>query len=272
MSRICIVTALPAESRVFIDALKLRHVEARGLRLYAHEGYLLVQTGVGKLKAAAATAAVLQTYPDIAGMINTGVAGGDAEIGLAHIAHQFVDVSTGMQWFPHMPAMRILDNLPSATIRTVDAPSEDYQTGSLLDMEAAGIMSAATQYLSTHQIHSIKVVSDNPSTHLSTVTSESVQSLMHESLPAVRKLADWLMHDTAANALQQPLDDCCKTIQSHVHHTVTEQHRLRRLLQQHFALTGELPETGPLVQLGSARRVNTALQSSVQQAPLIYEG
>ena len=120
MSAICIITALPAESRVFIDAFNLKPILDHGWRLYGEEKYLLLQTGIGKLKAAAAVSALLHSRKDITTLINAGIAGGHLPVGKAVIANRVTDSGTGASWYPHMPPLRVL----SCLLYTSDAADE----------------------------------------------------------------------------------------------------------------------------------------------------
>lgn len=271
MSLVCIITALPAESRVFIDALKLRHETVRGLRLYASEQYLLLQTGIGKLRAAAATAALLQARPDVIALINAGIAGGANDIGTVHLAHRIQDAATGMQWFPHLPPQRTVSGLPTASIHSVDQPVTDYEEGILFDMEAAGIASAASAYLSTDAIQSVKVISDNHQQGLTEINTEQVMMLMQGCLPVVRQLSDWhrSCHDCKPDTRQAEF--ICQQITDKLRHSVNDVHQLRQLMQQHLTLIGKAPDTDTLATLGSARHIRAHLQQCVKSAPLRYE-
>ncbi|MGQ7845550.1 5'-methylthioadenosine/S-adenosylhomocysteine nucleosidase family protein [Granulosicoccus sp. 3-233] len=271
MSLVCIVTALPAESRVFIDALKLRHVALRGMRLYAGEHYLLLQTGIGKLNAAAATAALLQTRPDISAVINAGIAGSAAEVGSVHLAHHVLDVASGRQWYPHLPPQRHVAQLPTASVHSVDKPVSTYTSGVLFDMEAAGILTAACTYLSTDAVQAVKVVSDNAEQGLDAITPALATRLMQACLPVVQQLSDWHRASLQPGAADSTLEQCHQDITAVVRHSVNDAHQLRRLLQQYQSLTGQTPDTAMLQQLSTARGIRNQLQDAVTAAPLHYE-
>lgn len=270
MSLVCIITALPAESRVFIDALKLRHVQTRAHRLYADDQFLLLQTGLGKLKAAAATGALLQSRPDVTAVINAGVAGAAADIGTVHLAHQIVDAATGMQWFPHLPPQRTVDRIPTACVMTVDQPESQYLDGTLFDMEAAGIVVAASAYLSNDAMHSVKVVSDNASQPLTLFEPAVATELMQASLPVVLQLAQWHRQSVQGDTASQRITAYCDEVQEKVRHTVSERHQLNRLVQQYVTLIGQQPDLATLQQFSSARDVRQHLQTALQQSPLVY--
>ena len=270
MSLVCIITALPAESRVFIDALKLRHVQTRGLRLYADDQHVLLQTGLGKLKAAAATGALLQSRPDITAVINAGVAGAATDIGSVHLAHQIVDAATGQQWFPHLPPQRIVDRLPTVRVMTVDQPEQQYLDDTVFDMEAAGIFMAASTYLSNDAMHSVKVVSDNAGQPLTAFEPAQATELMRASLPVVMQLVHWHRHTVQIDTAMQTVTACCDAIHEKVRHTVSERHQLNRLVQQYLILTGKQPDVASWQQFSSARDLRRHLQHALQQSPLVY--
>jgi adenosylhomocysteine nucleosidase len=270
MTIICIITALPAEARPFIDSFKLRHLEARGLRLYGNDRFLLLQTGVGKLKAAAATAALLQSRPEIGAIINTGIAGGTGAKGTAVLGHHIVDTASGAQWFPHLPPRRITAPLTSAAVHTVDVPCTDYREDVIFDMEAAAVFSAASAYLSTDAMHCIKVISDNEAHSVNSINTDHVVELMQNATPAISSLFDWQMNNTIIDPSIMMVTSLCRTIESRVHHTVSEKHQLHRLLQQYSSMAGALPELCAFDEFSSAKQIKRYLQYSLSNVPFIY--
>jgi len=198
MNHICIVTALPAESRVFIDALRLKPILDHGWRLYGNSEYLLLQTGLGKLKAAAAVSALLHTRHDIRAIINVGIAGGITQIGDTFLAHQIIDQGSGDNWYPHLPS------LMESTVPIVDSISNWFS-------------------------NTLNIQSPNFGT-----------LALHENIVAA------------------------------FHHTATEKHQLLRLLQQHYALTGELPAASQLLQTKNASQLIQSLRSINADIPLTY--
>ena len=225
MTTICIITALSAEARPFIDIFKLRHLETRGLRLFGNDHCLLLQTGVGKLKAAAATAALLHSRPEIGAIINTGIAGGADAKGTAILGHHILDTASGAQWFPHLPPRRVTAPLTSAMVHTVDVPCTNYREGVLFDMEAAAVFSAASSYLSTDAMHCIKVVSDNEKHAANSIQTSHVVELMQNTTTAVSNLIDWQLSNLVYDPSIMLVTNLCHTIESRVHHPVSEKHQ-----------------------------------------------
>ncbi|NND92766.1 MAG: hypothetical protein HKN42_18065 [Granulosicoccus sp.] len=271
MSLVCISTALAAESRPFIDALNLRHVHTRGIRLYAGDGFLLLQTGLGKLQAASAMAALLHSRPDVGAVLNAGVCGSAAEIGSVHLAHEVVDVATGRRWFPHLPPQRHAGQLPSCAVHTCDNVDISYRDGVLFDMEAAGIAMAASTYLSSDAIQYVKVVSDNSSATLAAFEPARASELMSACLPAVMTLCDWFRQNHLADDSARIIESCSRDILGKVRHSVSDTRQLQRLLQRHLSLAGRAPDISTLQRLGSARQVRARLQQAVQAITLRYE-
>jgi len=271
MNTICIVTALPPESRPFIDEFKLRHLDARGLRLYGNDDYLLLQTGVGKLKAAAATAALLHSRPEIHAIINTGIAGGTADTGSILLGHHVVDTATGAQWFPHLAPHRITSHLKSAAIHTMDKPCTEYRDGVVYDMEAAAIFSAASAYLTTDRMHCVKVVSDNPQEPVASLQSDQVVDFMRSTVSTVSRLIDWQLANSVENSSIKIISNLCENIESRVHHSVSEKHQLKKMLRQHWCMDGTVPELNAFDNFLSAREIKRYLQSVTSKLPFSYD-
>jgi len=263
MSAICIITALPAESRAFIDAFNLKPILDHGWRLYGEEKYLLLQTGIGKLKAAAAVSALLHSRKDITTLINAGIAGGHLPVGKAVIANRVTDSGTGASWYPHMPPLRVLSDVENLPLETLDQPSSDYQLDKIFDMEAAGIMSAANHYLSSDSIHFLKVISDNAESPISAFDPRTVTHTMQALVPLTSTLAEWSQcNNHQAVKLRQSLERTLEDIVSSIHHSSNDTHQLRRLLQQHIALKGDPPDINTLVTLHNSAAIRQSLKAS----------
>ena len=268
MPRLCLITALPAETRPLLDALKLRQMQVRHLRVYAADNILLLETGAGKLSAAACTAAMLQHYPDITAILNIGIAGGRFDYAQTMLAHHVKDMASGAQWYPHIPGHPAFRAVPTASIGTVDAPDTNYAAGTLFDMEAAGIFSAATRYLSTSQIHSVKVVSDNPAHSIKHINKQSVKLLIHDAIPSVRALIDALLMSCAYHEKSSTVDDYVDTVCKHVSHSVNDRQQLLRLVQQHVGVTGNLPDIDD--KADSAKTLRQRLRTLVHSKDITY--
>ena len=270
MSRLCLITALPAESRPLLDALKLRQAREKYLRLYESERYLLLETGVGKLRSAAATAALLQCRPDVSTIVNVGIAGGALAYGKTVIAHHVSDNASGAQWYPHLPATTPFRKAASASVCTLDAPCTQYRSGVVFDMEAAGIFSAASNYLSTSQVHSIKVISDNADNELQAINKTVVTTLLQEALCQITPILKVLEEQPGIQAGQPEL-----TVNAHVehictsiHHTINDEQQLKALLQRHLNIGGQLPDIPASAH--TAKDIRQVLSAELALLPFNY--
>lgn len=271
MNSVCIITALAAESRPFIDALRLRHQADHALRLYTGEQFILLQSGMGKLKAAAHTAALLHARPDIIGVINIGLAGGIGAIGNPYIAHEIKDAATSERWYPHLPPQRIVDNLPSRTVQTLDSPSADYQNSILFDMEAAGIISAASTYLPSDAVQSIKVISDNSEQTLHAINPAMATESLQIVVPLVRKLGQWLLQNHPEDDFSQQVEALMSRLLKQARHSTTQQHSLRRLLQRFISINEDIADNDPVFSLDQAKSISRHLNQALIANPLAYE-
>ena len=235
----CIITALPAESRPFIEHFKLQAHDTHGVRIYASDRCLLMHTGIGKLLAAAKVAALLQERPDVSGIINVGIAGCDAPLGTQLMAGCVEDAGSGKRWYPHLPPLRSLPKLQSITVQTHDKPETTYKSGVAFDMEAAGVFSAARGKLDSSAVQSIKVVSDNCSNTVTQIDKAQVHNWMSSCIPAVDSLIAYLDDPTLKPKRQ--VDEFVKSIVQKMHFTSTQTHQLHRFATQHLTLCDSLP-------------------------------
>lgn len=278
--RLCVVTALAAEARPFLNHLQFKAEHARGYRSYANDDYLLLQTGMGKLKASAAVAALLQANPDVHAVVNVGIAGGDQPLGTLLLAHQVRDVASQLQWFPHLPDPRRMDpklrRLPTSAVHSVDQPCDDYEKGVVFDMEASGVFSAATRYLSTSQIHCIKLISDNPDTPVDTLTTGAVKRsvhAIHDRFSQIHALLDHLRRDGAGRQIDihTTAMHARDRITASIHHTHAQAVILTRLLERLFAL-GTDPTLDFCTGARTAVDIRERLQQRLSSTPISYGG
>lgn len=158
-----IITALSAEARPIIDALKLSRVmDARGFKLFAKGDVSLVVCGIGRTRAAAATGwlAARQGEPRDTAWLNVGIAGhGTREAGALVMAGKIRDASTDNHAYPPPLVGRKLDR---DLVVTVDTPEYEYPEAAAYEMEAFAIWDAATRFASGELVAFIKIVSDGP--------------------------------------------------------------------------------------------------------------
>jgi nucleoside phosphorylase len=163
-----VITALMCEATPLIEAWGLRplrgsEVEER-FQLFYGDGVYLGVSGIGKLRAAVATSALLthllsQNLAPIA--VNIGIAGsppGLAQLGDLVLVHKVRDVATNSRLYPDILLKHSLKELPLDTYDhpVTTPPSEE----ALVDMECAGFMQAATTLVAPSETAVLKVISD----------------------------------------------------------------------------------------------------------------
>ncbi|MFK7892072.1 MAG: hypothetical protein AB8B63_14750 [Granulosicoccus sp.] len=278
-NRLCIVTALPAETRPFLDKWHGKALSLRGLRAYECQDYLLVQTGLGKLNAAASVAAMLQAHPEIHCIVNIGIAGARLTLGTLLLAHSVCDEATGQRWFPHLPDPRELPaslrSMPTGSIVSVDQPNTDYQKGYVFDMEASGLFAAATRHLSSSQVQCIKIVSDNPDAPITVnnkkLLARQAQTLLNDRIEQIEAILDYFATQgspTDNKVRRQAMGECEKIAQA-VHHTHSETVLLIRQIEQLISLETD-PQTDQCLRMQTATEVRLHLEKLRSAATLSY--
>ncbi len=264
---------MPAETRALLDTYKLAQCTTRHLRAWQTktDDLLVIETGMGKLNAAAHTAAALQAYPNIMAVLNIGIAGGPYPYGQALLAQRVTDRASHAQWYPHLPNAQSFTSLPSSVVESLDQPDTHYTQGIVFDMEAAGVFSAASHYLSTSQVHCVKVVSDNPDHPIENINKASVSQLMRSAMSSISPLIETLQQSQFTQAYNQQatissLVDSANTL---AHHTVNDTHLLRDLLHRYINIADTTP-TWP-EHIGSASQLRKHLQQQLDELPFIYK-
>ncbi|MDF1862444.1 MAG: hypothetical protein P1U87_19660 [Verrucomicrobiales bacterium] len=242
------VVALKPEGRAVIEKFGLTPSGERGLFPVFTSGdqsMQLVVSGPGKVQAAAATAH-LASLPstrsaDATVWINFGIAGsGGPDYGKTYLAGKIEDLAVGKSWYPVATWSRKRD-LERRTIRTVDQPCGDYPDGdALVEMEASGFYPVATRMAGAELCHVLKVVSDDPGHPIHLIDKAIAKQLCQVALDHA---ADWFsalceLGQEEADRLGDPPG--FREILKAAHFTVTQQHQLRRLLQQWQARNGDL--------------------------------
>ena len=268
MTKPCIVTALPVESKCLVDNYRLSFVKTANLNLYDGDKVRLLQCGLGKLSAAASVNLFLHLYPRTTSVINVGIAGADLPIGTVVMAHTVRDKGSDRKWYPHLPESR---NSPKAELKeilTVDKPCDEYKSEFVYDMEASGIFSAACPRLNTALVHSVKVISDNVQNSWTALSKNKVPELMLKTIPSIDQLLlAMASHKTIDQAATTALFDELVSI---LHFTQTEQHALKDKLQRLTNLLGEPPSAASLLDLKNAKKIHAHLDAKLDGVAPTY--
>jgi nucleoside phosphorylase len=262
--------ALHAEARPFIQHLQLkRRHDIKNYACFCSDDVTLIESGTGKLNAAAATAWLgaisAAEYPVC---INIGIAGhADRQLGCLVACQRIEDAASGKRWYPP----RLAKNLPQGeNLLTLDQPADSYPPDAAVDMEASGFMVAATRFSTLELIHSLKVISDNrdnPPGRMKTSQVEQLIAPQLENCMAVARdllaLREVLTHQTSTTDIKKYLQNW--------HFSQYQKSQLARLLQRHSAILGREPEwDANFKTLKSARAVIAELTRRIDHAPVTF--
>jgi len=211
---------------------------------------------------------MLEVLPNTKAIVNIGIAGADLPLGKVVIASEVRDAGNGKFWHPHLPPINKLPAIETTKILTVESPSNNYTASTAFDMEASGIVHAATKKLDLAFVHCLKVISDNPDNNVDTITAQSASKNIEQAIPAIVKLCEALPFDTQSN--NSDVNDLFRNLTTRLHYTQTEQHKLRELLNRHSALMGYVPEASDFDNEKTARDVRAVLHHALQNAPIMY--
>jgi len=234
-----LVVALQAEAQPLITRFGLRCESPRGMfRIYRSESMALVVSGVGKSLSAAATGYLCGCSDGWrnAPWINIGVAGHrNVDVGELIVANKIVDQSTAHSWYPP----QLVSNVDNSTLITVDKPEESYPERAAYDMEAAGFFPSATRCSSGELVQSIKVISDNPHQSIASLNARSIEQLITKNLSEIEQFIHRLSELSIEIKVLPHNGSLPELWANRWSFSVTQGHRLRRLLQRWKVLIGD---------------------------------
>ena len=272
-----IVTAFAAEAAPLIKHYRLRPEQPAGLLpLYTNAApsqstgmntpptCALVLSGVGTTAAAAASAYLHRASGEqpYCVWLNIGIAGHTRQTpGALLLASKIIDHISGDCWYP--PQI-VQHNLACETLITVPEPERKYPQTAMYDMEASGFYTIASRCTAMELTQCIKVISDNPDTALP--TRQQVGDFIAAHCATIDDYAEQLL--AHAHALQQRHAEPPEYsgFVQHWRFSVTQQHRLRRLLQRWRTLSPDSDcDPDQLRHCRTAAAVLDALQSTLDQ-------
>lgn len=234
-----LVVALQAEAQPLITRFGLRCESPMGMfRIYRSESMALVVSGVGKSLSAAATGYLCGCSDGWrnAPWINIGVAGHrTVDVGELIVANKIVDQSTAHSWYPP----QLVSNVVNSTLITVDKPEESYPERAAYDMEAAGFFPSATRCSSGELVQSIKVISDNPHQSIASLNARSIEQLITKNLSEIEQFINRLSELSIEIKVLPHNGSLPESWAKRWSFSVTQGHRLRRLLQRWKVLIGD---------------------------------
>ncbi|MBB64139.1 MAG: hypothetical protein CMO81_03665 [Waddliaceae bacterium] len=241
------VVACPGEARALINFYGLKRSSTQSLfPIYEGDEIRLIESGIGQIKAAAATAYLIGRYsePKHEVWINIGIGGHPTlELGETRIAHKLFCSTNRATFYPvHVTPLPY----PSTTVHTVDKPEENYPDNVIYEMEATAFYSIANRVSPAELVHCVKVVSDNRESHWKDLDHERVSKMIVQALP---KLSSWFK---SLKELSLELKNLEKEPRSYknlleiFHFTKTQEIELRDLLRQREVLSLPLIPTEKL--------------------------
>jgi hypothetical protein len=261
------VVALRAEAEPFVCELGLeRSSEAGPFPVYLGDGVGLVVSGVGKVRAAAATLHLHRRLgePAVAGWINVGIAGHRRHaVGEGVLAHKVTDAGTGRSWYPPLVFAR---SAPSCEVVTVEEVERTYPGDAAYEMEAAGFVAAASRLQSAELVQVFKVISDNAACPVEGIDRRRIREWIEGRLPEIEALRA-AVQALAAELTQDAVGEgALGGFLERWHFTSSERHRLRRLLErlQAVGAAGD-PEAARWRDLRTAREVLQAMELGIEE-------
>jgi hypothetical protein len=227
---IAIVTALHCEAKPLITKLKLKKDTASTkFDLFRNAEYSLIVSGMGKIRAAAATTFLLHTGGLPAAVVNIGICGSAnarLKIGTMFLIHKITDHASGREFYPD--AIHKL-GLKESSVETFDKPVVMENISGmdleLVDMEASGFVQSASLFLESHQIVCLKVVSDF--LELSNISKEFISGVIDKNISSLEKVFSILAkaHKTK-HLLSEAEQELLGRIGTQLRLTETQKHQL----------------------------------------------
>lgn len=176
-------TALMLEARPLVESLGLKALPGEPYPTFSSPDCLLVVSGTGSVKAAAATGWAMGRFPGIHAAVNIGFCGAAAGVASLHewvYIHSVKDAVTGRTYLPDVLQAH---PFPEKALLTVPAVlREDGGWAGVVDMEGSGFMEAARRFIAPDRIALLKWVSDPLSGEIDVRATGAAYT---RSLPAV---------------------------------------------------------------------------------------
>lgn len=266
------VIALHCEAKPIIQHYRMKPCGNHGqAQFFQGENTRLAVTGVGTLSSAIATTAMGERFSSKDSIwINVGICGGaDVAIGDAFIGNKITFDQSRETIYPQLAAVSPWRGIE---IKTLNAPSNRYESQRIFDMEAFGFYTAALSFATSEKIQCIKVVSDNPSAPADKRFNKTeISSLIASQIPKIETFladADTLGEETRLSDWAIDLLEAAKTRYSF---TATEQHQLSSRIRHLDALLdeGETNQVQFLLNEPDKDRFLNQLQSKIdRQSPI----
>ncbi|MFX0558831.1 hypothetical protein TEPIDINF_000198 [Tepidibacillus infernus] len=242
---IFIISALYPEAKPLIEYFQLKKVlQVSRIQLYENNGIVLAVSGVGITSSAIATTYLLTKYEVKATdtILNIGVAGAKSQKlqGDLIYCHKIIHHDTKHNYYPDILVEHSFSEGVLETFSTiVDLSISKEVIGDLVDMEEAGFFEAASTFLPPHQIHMLKIISDQlqPNEITSLDVSQLMRNQMEPIAAFIKKLQE--ISFTDPEVLTEEDLQLLQQLRDHLHLTITMYHQLIHLTKQYKIRTKE---------------------------------
>jgi len=267
-----LIVALPEEARPIIHYYRLKRLHhLHAFPVYAGDNLRLVVCGIGTLAAATATgylAGIVGVEPNMV-WLNIGIAGSaNISVGEAVLAHQITDIARQQHFYP---AVCFETALKTVAVQTVSAPETGYSEGMVYDMEAAGFYSAAMRFSTTELIHSLKIISDNNTRDIDSLSGARVVTLVEQNMEVIARVVAMLLDKVSVLKMDYNGKEEINLISSRLSFTVSQQAQLQTLMQNWFALTDASPlSVLDIDSFKTSKALLSELQLKLNELPVKY--
>ena len=227
------VVALLAEARPLIDRFSLRGCaghHAFSVFSDADGDIRLIVSGIGKVRAAAATAYLhaVSGAKSYSGWLNVGMAGhASLPLGTMLRSHRITDAASGRSWYP---SQSIKASCTGAELICVDRIENCYHNEAAYDMESAGFYPIATRFSSAELVHCCKVISDNLESPVGEFRHDHVEPLIAPCVPEIAGIVSQLQAEERRSEALMANQPDIDAFTERWHFTVSQRHRLRKVL------------------------------------------
>jgi len=232
---VTIVSALNCEAKPWVDHFKLKKQTDKPFWHYASDSsnVEVLISGVGGLSMATAVGWVSGYHGARVcrprAWLNLGIAGDEKlPVGSIRRVHAVINSDDLRKLHPPLTAKW---RGQSSAIASVNAPTNSYVEGAMVDMESYAFFKAATQFSTAELVQSIKVISDNQEKSFEHLDASKITALMSPHVDAVNQFIAELEALSPAQAPRHPWAHLLQAPGSH-----SQRQQLNAALNKAFVL------------------------------------
>lgn len=192
-----ILVALHCEAKPIIDYFRMRKISSSPFAIFANpeKTIQLIQSGVGKIRMAAATT-IAYCHPNLGEnnknsmtWLNVGIAGSSQHaIGDLILANKIIEHATQKAWYPFVSKFH-----HQSLLTTCDTSQTIYPEQSMIDMEASAFFQTANCFVTKEQIQVAKIISDNNIDTQQQINPKTVEGLVAARINIIANIANDLL-------------------------------------------------------------------------------